>query len=110
MISQNYRASAFRQGVLVNVNFPACAAGDVEGVAVTRQGSATRELMRIEERRDGRGNPYYWLMFQRGGFSPSAGTDLEALAAKKISVTPLRLDLTDDERPNAARRRRSRRR
>jgi 5'-nucleotidase len=35
-------------------------------------------------------------MFQRGGFTPDAGTDMEALAARKVSITPLRLDLTDE--------------
>ncbi len=83
-------------GVLININFPACAPGDVAGLAVTRQGRRDTELMRIDERRDGRGNPYYWLMFQRGEFTPEAGTDMEAIAANKISLTPLRLDLTDD--------------
>ncbi len=84
------------EGVLVNVNFPACAPGDVAGEAVTTQGRRDTELMRIEERRDGRAIPYYWLMFQRGGFTPGAGTDIEALAARKVSITPLRLDLTDE--------------
>jgi 5'-nucleotidase len=36
-------------------------------------------------------------MFKRGNFTPEAGTDIEAIAAKKISLTPLRLDLTDGE-------------
>jgi 5'-nucleotidase len=35
-------------------------------------------------------------MFQRAGFTPGPGTDLEALAAHKVSVTPLRIDLTDE--------------
>ena len=83
-------------GIFVNVNFPACAPSEVAGIAITAQGRRDTELMRIEERRDGRGNPYYWLMFQRGGFTPEAGTDIEAIAAKKISLTPLRLDLTDE--------------
>ena len=83
-------------GVLVNVNFPPCAAAEVKGVAVTAQGRRDAELMRIEERRDGRNIPYYWLMFQRAGFTPGEGTDLEALAAQKVSVTPLRIDLTDE--------------
>jgi len=65
-------------------------------VAVTRQGRRDTQLLRIEERRDGRGNPYYWLMFGRGGFTPEAGTDIEAIAQNKISLTPLRLDLTDE--------------
>lgn len=83
-------------GTLVNVNFPACAAEEVVGTAITSQGRRDAELIRIEQRRDGRGIPYYWLMFQRAGFTPGVGTDLEALAANRISVTPLRLDLTDD--------------
>ncbi len=83
-------------GVLVNINFPPCAASEVQGVAVTAQGRRDADLMRIEERRDGRNIPYYWLMFQRGGYTAGEGTDLEALAACKVSVTPLRIDLTDE--------------
>ncbi|MFY9972376.1 MAG: 5'/3'-nucleotidase SurE [Roseiarcus sp.] len=90
-------AAGIPSGGLVNVNFPFCAAGDVKGIAFTRQGQRNAELMRVEERRDGRGFPYYWLMFQRGEMQFEDGTDLAALAAQKISVTPLRLDLTDDE-------------
>jgi 5'-nucleotidase len=82
-------------GILVNLNFPACAPEEVAGVSITTQGRRDTELLRIEERRDGRGNPYYWLMFKRGSFTPEAGTDIEALAAGRISLTPLRLDLTD---------------
>jgi 5'-nucleotidase len=90
-------AAGIPPGGLVNVNFPPCAAGEVKGVAFTRQGQRNAELMRVEERRDGRGFPYYWLMFQRGEIQFEDGTDLAALAAQKISVTPLRLDFTDDQ-------------
>lgn len=90
-------AAGIPKGGLVNVNFPFCSANEVKGVAFTRQGQRNAELMRVEERRDGRGIPYYWLMFQRGEIQFEDGTDLAALAAQKISVTPLRLDLTDDE-------------
>jgi 5'-nucleotidase len=89
-------AAGIAPGALVNVNFPACAADEVAGVAVTTQGRRDTQLLSIEERRDGRGNPYYWLMFGRGGFTPEAGTDIEAIAQNKISLTPLRLNLTDE--------------
>ena len=72
-------------------------ADEVAGVAFTRQGQRNAELMRVEQRRDGRGLPYFWLMFQRGEIRFDDDTDLAALAEQKISVTPLRLDLTDDE-------------
>jgi 5'-nucleotidase len=84
------------EGTLINVNFPPCPASEVQGIAITRQGRRNPDLMRIEERRDGRSIPYYWLMFHRAAYTPGEGTDLEALAANKVSVTPLRLDLTDD--------------
>ena len=81
--------------ILVNVNFPDCEPEQVGGIAVTVQGKRDTGLMRIDEREDGRGNPYYWLAFARGDFTPGPDTDLDALMNRKISVTPLRLDLTD---------------
>ncbi|MSO67638.1 MAG: 5'/3'-nucleotidase SurE [Pseudolabrys sp.] len=83
--------------VLVNINFPDCAPHDVAGVAVTVQGKRDQELLRIDARNDGRGNPYYWIAFGRGDNSGAGpGSDLAALNEKRISVTPLRLDLTDE--------------
>ncbi len=83
-------------GVLVNVNFPDCAAENVQGVAVTAQGRRDAEFLRIEPRADGRGNPYFWIGFARGKYDLGTGTDLRALSEKKISVSPLRLDMTDE--------------
>ena len=83
--------------VLVNVNFPDCAPGAVKGIAVSSQGKRDQQLLHIEPRHDGRGNPYYWIAFARGHKPTGAnGTDLNALADNRISVTPLRLDLTDE--------------
>ena len=90
-------AAGIAPGGLVNINFPACSASEVAGIALTSQGRRNTELMRVEERRDGRGFPYFWLMFQRGAYEQAEGTDLAALAAKKVSITPLRLDLTDHD-------------
>ena len=90
-------AAGIAPGGLINVNFPSCRASEVAGIELTRQGVRNAELMRVEERRDGRGFPYYWLMAQRVPYEQKEGTDLGALAAKKISITPLRLDLTDHD-------------
>jgi 5'-nucleotidase len=95
-IVERILAAGVPEGMLVNVNFPACPAAKATGVAVTRQGRRDSELMQIEERRDGRGIPYYWLKFTRGGFEPEIGSDIEALAANKVSITPLSLNLTDE--------------
>jgi 5'-nucleotidase len=81
--------------VLMNVNFPNCQPEEVQGIAVTMQGRRSNDLMYIEDRKDGRGIPYYWISFQRGDFTAAPGTDLEALEQNKISITPLNLDYTD---------------
>lgn len=83
--------------VLVNINFPDCAPEAVRGISVASQGKRDQQLLRIEARHDGRGNPYYWLAYERT-LPPNLGargTDLAALDDDRISVTPLSLDLTD---------------
>ena len=82
--------------VLVNVNFPARPAAEIAGVSVTVQGRRDANLAGLEERFDGRGNPYYWIRYGRTRSTPAHGTDLEAIANGRISITPLRIDLTDE--------------
>jgi 5'-nucleotidase len=101
--AKNYGADIIRRlidagipkNVLMNVNFPACPPQDVKGITITMQGRRSNDLMRIEDRLDGRGNPYSWISFQRGNFVVGAGTDLEALDTDRISITPLQIDFTD---------------
>jgi 5'-nucleotidase len=83
-------------GVLVNVNFPDCRPSEVAAVGVSVQGRRDPGLMHIEERRDGRGNPYYWLGFTRQRSVPANGSDIWAVQNRRIAVTPLRLDMTDE--------------
>ena len=90
-------AAGMPRDVLVNVNFPDCAPDEVAGIAITVQGKRDQELLHIDARHDGRGNPYYWIAFGRGGIAGATqGSDLAALNEKRIAVTPLRLDLTDE--------------
>jgi 5'-nucleotidase len=84
------------RGVLVNVNFPNCGPDEVAGVVTAVQGQRGPGIFRIDERVDGRFNPYFWIGFSREPFERSNGTDIAALAARKVSVTPLRIDLTDE--------------
>jgi len=81
-------------GTLLNLNFPNCEPEAVTGVDVTAQGKLDFGLS-VEERADGRGLPYFWLRFgdRQGNFRP--GTDIRALRDNRISVTPLKLDMTD---------------
>jgi len=82
-----------RSDFLLNVNVPAIPCDEIAGVEITRLG---RRIYRdvLVEREDPRGRKYYWI----GGEYPTGviedGTDYGALAANKVSVTPLQLDLT----------------
>ncbi len=81
-------------GTFLNLNFPDCEAANVQGMVVTAQGKLNFGLT-VEQRTDGRGFPYYWLRFGEREWEFREGTDLAALKAGKISVTPLKLDFTD---------------
>lgn len=82
--------------VLININFPDLVEAAVKGIKVTTQGRRDVSDLKIEDRIDTRGIPYYWLGFRyRAGAPPAAESDLAAITAGYVSVTPLQLDLTD---------------
>ena len=87
-------AAEWREGVLMNVNFPDCAPEEVAGIAVTEQGRRDHDLMRIDQRLDTWGNPYYWLGYERKRSNPRGGTDLWAVYTNRVSITPLSINLT----------------
>ena len=78
----------------LNVNVPPAAPGGIAGVALTRKGTI-RYDNRIESRTDPRGMSYYWLTGERVDHEDHPDTDVAAVAANRISVTPVSLDMTD---------------
>ncbi len=92
----------WRAGVLVNVNFPALPPRQVRGFAITRQGR--RKIGdHLVERIDPRGEPYIWIGTWRRQETHLAGTDLWAVERGYVSLTPIRLDMTDYESLDALR-------
>ncbi len=81
---------------LININFPDCEPSEVQGVTAAMQGQRWQGLLRLDERKDGRGIPYFWLAFQKSSLDTRDGTDLWAIDNNRIAVTPLRLDMTDE--------------
>jgi 5'-nucleotidase len=79
---------------LLNVNLPHRAWGEVQGVRITRLGSRVYRDTLVRKV-DPRGRDYYWIGGEDPVWEPSDGTDFAAVEAGYISVTPLRLDLTD---------------
>ena len=85
------------EGVVLNVNFPACEPDAVKGMCATVQGLRDPGLLRIEDRLDTRGKAYYWIGIERRRAKPPQDTDLWAVRSNLISVTPLCLDYTDQK-------------
>ncbi|MXP27694.1 5'/3'-nucleotidase SurE [Porphyrobacter algicida] len=79
---------------LVNVNFPALPSGQIRGIKAVRQGFHDYARGTVVEGRDPRGFKYYWFGLEAIEHTLDHGTDLEAVDAGYISVTPLQLDLT----------------
>jgi 5'-nucleotidase len=88
-------AIGWPEETLVNINFPDADPRKVVGVEITEQGKRDMQTATMDRRVDMRGNPYYWIGFKRVRSNPKAGTDLRAIYDKKISVTPLHLNLTE---------------
>ncbi|WP_320672500.1 5'/3'-nucleotidase SurE [Patulibacter defluvii] len=78
---------------ILNVNVPL---GAPEAVEITRLGRRRYrdELQPVETLPDGRRS--YWLYGTDHGFEPVPGSDLAAVAAGRVSITPLHLDLTHE--------------
>ncbi|MBT2185870.1 5'/3'-nucleotidase SurE [Sphingobium nicotianae] len=80
---------------LINVNFPALPAGAIKGIKVARQGFYDVDRTRIVKSTDPRGYDYFWFGLHHSDSAPGE-SDLAAVAAGYISVTPLHFDLTHD--------------
>jgi 5'-nucleotidase len=76
---------------LLNVNVPA---GEPSGVEVTSLGKRIyRDELKLEREEEHRRR--YWIYGSDPGFHDEPGTDLAAVHAGRIAVTPIHFDLTD---------------
>jgi 5'-nucleotidase len=75
----------------LNINIPP---PPYKGVRVTTLGEK-RYTPEIVEKKDPRLNSYYWIGAGEARPSGGASSDIRAVAAGFVSVTPLRMDLTD---------------
>jgi 5'-nucleotidase len=80
------------EGTLLNINVPA---GEPHGVQVTRLGKRIyRDELKLDAE-DEDGGRRYWIYGADPGFHDEPGTDLAAVHAGHIAVTPVHFDLTD---------------
>ncbi len=86
--------TGWASNTLINMNFPDCAPDKVRGVKVCRQGKRIVNI-KLSERADPKGRPYFWLGGERDNTPEKAGVDIDYLHANYITITPIGMDLTD---------------
>lgn len=79
---------------LLNINAPNVSAAEIKGVKVTRMGKRQYGDA-IVEKTDPRGRKYYWIGGDELRHFEVDGSDISAVMAGYISVTPLHLDFTN---------------
>ncbi len=87
-------AHGLPKGIILNVNVPNLPAAKLRGHAFTKQGKRNYGDI-IVEKIDPRGRKYYWIGGDEAGFVDIPGSDCNAVAEGRISITPLRVNLTD---------------
>jgi 5'-nucleotidase len=79
--------------VLLNVNVPDVAPGEIRGTEVTRLGKRHKAEPVVKSTTP-RGDVIYWVGAAGGAQDAGPGTDFHAAASGMVSVTPLQVDLT----------------
>ncbi len=90
---------------LLNINVPSLPPQDIQGVKITRLGNR-KYINSFETRVDPRGRSYYWL----GGDvvdvidgSSERDTDVASIKGNNVSITPIKIDLTNYRAMNTLR-------
>ena len=82
------------EGTLLNVNVPPLPAEEIEGIIITRQGKGRYEEY-FDKRVDPNNRTYYWMTGKRMNLDYEDDVDDVVVRHKKVSITPIRYDLTD---------------
>jgi len=97
-----FRRSPPREPVLLNVNIPDLPPAELRGMEVTRLGKRHKAEPVIKLQTP-RGETAYWIGPAGGAADAGPGTDFHAIENRRVSVTPLRMDLTHNAQLGLAR-------
>src|SRR5215470_6061643 len=90
---ERLRRQPFGEPVLLNVNVPDIPAAELRGMEVTRLGKR-HKAEPVVKLQTPRGETAYWIGPAGGAADAGPGTDFHAVESGRVSVTPLRMDLT----------------
>ena len=90
---ERLRRAPFGEPVLLNVNVPDVEPAALAGIEVTRLGKR-HKAEPVVKMQTPRGETAYWIGPAGGAADAGPGTDFHAVEHRRVSVTPLRMDLT----------------
>ena len=93
---ERLRGAPIRQPLLLNVNVPDVPQSELQGIEVTRLGKR-HKAEPVVRTQTPRGETVYWVGAAGDAQDAGPGTDFHAVAAKRVSLTPLQIDLTHRE-------------
>jgi 5'-nucleotidase len=92
-LAERFATRPFPEHVLLNVNVPDLPADRIQGVEVTRLGRRHKAQDTVKTVNP-RNQTMYWVGAAGAAQDAGPGTDFNAVAQGRISITPLQLDLT----------------
>jgi 5'-nucleotidase len=87
-------ADPLPRDTILNINVPDVPWDAVQGVEITRLGFRHKSEPVIRAT-DPKLRPIYWIGPAGAGSDAGPGTDFHAVASSRVSVTPIKIDLTD---------------
>jgi len=99
---ERLKRAPFGEPVLLNVNVPDLAPAELRGIEITRLGRR-HKAEPVVKLKTPRGETAYWIGPAGGAADAGPGTDFYAVEAQRVSVTPLRMDLTHNAQLAVAR-------
>lgn len=93
---ERFQARPPRDPVLLNINVPDIPYDALTGFEITRLGRR-HKAEPIIPMNSPRGETLYWIGPPGGAQDAGPGTDFYALAANRVSITPLQMDLTHQQ-------------
>jgi 5'-nucleotidase len=98
---QRFSKRPFGEPVLLNVNVPDVPRDQLQGFEVTRLGKR-HKAEPVVKAKNPRGETVYWIGAAGAVADAGPGTDFHAIHNKRVSVTPLQIDLTNFQQMNTA--------
>jgi 5'-nucleotidase len=90
---KRYQANPWREATLLNVNVPDLPWDALQGMEVTRLGKR-HKAEPVLKSVNPRGQTVYWVGAAGTAQDAGEGTDFHAVANRRVSITPLQIDLT----------------